>query len=395
MNKKRLKVLFVIHTLGGGGAENVLVNTVNQLSKDNDVTLMTLIDVGINKERLNDNVKYKTIFKPPFKSKKSTSLSSNKTSNIKKGLIKVYTIIWKNMPIKFLRKLFIKSNYDVEIAFLEGITAKFVSESKTKKICWIHVDMNKENKSDAFFKNIKEQEIMYNKFDKIVSVSKNVQNEFLTKFPNISIDKCEVLYNPIDRVEILNKSMLNSDIDYFKADYPKVITIGRLAKQKGYDRLLRVCKRLKDENYKFKLIILGIGELHDEYNEYIISNELDEYVVLAGYIDNPYKYLVQSDFFVCSSITEGFSTVVSEASILEIPTVTTDCPGMYELFGDNEYGYIVQNDENGIYNGMKYYFDNPSKVAEYKNKLKKMNQRFDLKKSVIEVEKLLNEVKSS
>ena len=74
---------------------------------------------------------------------------------------------------------------------------------------------------------------------------------------------------------------------------------------------------------------------------------------LPGFADNPYPFMRNADMLVCSSKSEGFSTFVTEGVILGKPIVTTDCTGMREILGDSEYGLICENDEDGIYEGMK------------------------------------------
>ena len=159
MTKK--KVLFLIHTLGGGGAEKVLVNLVNNLDrKKYDITVMTVIDTGIYKSALKSDIKYKTIFKlpPTNKKKKNVQISGSllNGSSKKKWLINLYTKFWQKAPLRLIHKLFIGNGYDIEIAFLEGISAKIIansSNSSAKKYAWIHVDLLQQHKSKNVFSN--------------------------------------------------------------------------------------------------------------------------------------------------------------------------------------------------------------------------------------------------
>ena len=390
MNKK---VLFLIHTLGVGGAEKVLVDTVNQLSKTMDVTVMTVIDTGAFKEKLSSNVRYRTIFSLPkkYKNDSSGSLLSNKSSLMKKFFVFFYQIIWRFMPTKLIYNKFIKDNYDVEVAFLEGITAKCLRHSKNKKVVWIHVDLLNENKSDKVFHSIKDQKKCYASFDKVICVSEVVKKQFVSKYGDLN-NSVSVLYNPINKKDIVEKSLEKVEDLIIDNSICNIATIGRLSPQKGYDRLIEVVKRLVDLNYKFKLYIIGVGPLYDEFIEKVNTLSLNNYIEFLGFKKNPYKYITKCDFFVCSSYAEGFSTVVSEASILEIPTVTTDCSGMKELFLNNEYGYIVENNTDDLFEGVKYFLDNKKVIKNYKNKLVELGSRFDIEKSVKEIEDMLHEI---
>ena len=135
-----------------------------------------------------------------------------------------------------------------------------------------------------------------------------------------------VKYNPVDRDDIIKKA--NQPIDNLNLNLNtnniKLVTIGRLEEQKGYDRLLKVMHRLKIDGLDFNLWIIGQGSKKNELEAYIKDNGLTENVHLLGFQSNPYNYLKTSDAFVCSSRSEGFSTVVTEALILGKPVITTN-----------------------------------------------------------------------
>lgn len=396
------KVLFLIHTLGGGGAEKVLVNLVNNLdSSKYDITVMTVVDVGELRSCLNDNIKYKTTIK--IKNKKAKNFDSDSKSKsgsllgtggkLKKTLAKFYANIWKYIPTKLFYKIFIKEKYDVEISFLEGICAKIISSSSnknSKKYAWIHVDLIKQKKSDGVFKNINEAIDTYKKFDNIVCVSKVVKSQFEKKY-GIDSNKVIVKYNSIDKNDILFKST-EKILDYEKEkNFVTICSVGRLNAQKAYDRLLRITKRLKNEGYKIKLFIIGEGTSKNSLEEYIHENNLSSDIKLIGFKNNPYPYMKLCDLFVCSSIAEGFSTVVSEAIVLGKVIVTTDCSGMKEMLGENnEYGVVTDNDEDSLYMGIKYLLDNKEKYNYYQEKIIERFNMFDLDKTVKAVETLID-----
>lgn len=392
--KEKKKILFLIHALGVGGAEKILVNIANGMDKNKfDVTVMTVIDTGAFRENLNDDIKYKYIFKFPFnKNKKGKINPGNPLS--KKGLIinlfaKAYTIMWKIIPMKLFYKIAIRERFDVEISFLEGICAKIISNSnnsESKKIAWIHVDMVNHMKSKAVFKSNMDESNCYDRFDKIVCVSENVKEKFIERF-DISEKKISVCYNPIDRDEILKKSIQFVD-DVERPNKLLLCTIGRLVTQKGYDRLLRVHKRLIEDGYDYELWIIGEGNKRNELEKYINDNKLENTVKLLGFKENPYKYLNLSDVFVCSSRAEGFSTVASEAVVLGKPIVTVECSGMKELLGENnEYGLVVNNNEEDLLDGIKIIFN--SNIQEYyKEKSYERGKIFEYNTAIKNIEKL-------
>jgi len=390
------KILFLIHTLQVGGAEKVLVNLVNKLDKEKyDVTVMTVINTGVFRNELQKDVKYKTIFNVKFLNRKSKQKNKeksgnlfDKTSKVKKLMAKIYQFFWRHINCEKIYKRYIKENYDIEVAFLEGISAKIIANStneKSKKISWIHVDLINEKKTEKFFKNKQEEKETYKKFDNIVAVSEHVKDQFIEKF-KIPEEKVVVRYNPIDNRDI--EKFANEKIDDVKKEKFTICTVGRLSKQKGYDRLLEIVKKLNTDKLDFYLWIIGVGAEEEKLKKYIDENKLYN-VKLLGYKKNPYKYIKASDLFVCSSRAEGFSTVVSEAIILEKPVVTTLCSGMKELLGnDSEYGIICENDTESLYIAVKEMLTNTEKYNYIKEKVIERKDIFDINKSIKNIEEL-------
>ena len=120
----------------------------------------------------------------------------------------------------------------------------------------------------------------------------------------------------------------------------------------------------------------------------LTEHKLENVVTLKGFQTNPYKFIMVSDLFVCSSRTEGFSTVVTEALILGIPVVSTDCSGMTELLGDSEYGLVTENNEDALYLGIKTLISDNTLLNHYQKKSQERSRDFDIKKTMHEVEKL-------
>ena len=395
---KKTKVLFVIHTLQVGGAERILVNIANSLSVDEryDITVMTIVDMGALKEELAKNVHYDSVFK--FKvlkkisggdKKYSANISSSKRRNpIKKLLIKSYEYYWRHVNVRKMYKKHIEEKYDVEVAFLEGIPSKFVSHSWNKasrKIAWIHVDLIKEPKSDRFFRGIKEQKEVYSSFDDIVCVSETVKTQIIKKYNLAEHRNIKVLYNPIDSNEIIRKSKEPEKTVKKKFTF---CTVGRLSRQKGYDRLIKVVKRMNDDGLDFDVWIIGVGseenKLRKMLSDYGINN-----VYLLGYKKNPYPYIKESDVFVCSSRAEGFSTVVSEAIILQKPIVATDCSGMKELLGNSEYGIVCNNTEDDLYKAMTKMRLDLSIFNKYRDAVGKRARAFSYEQSLSDIKELM------
>ena len=114
---------------------------------------------------------------------------------------------------------------------------------------------------------------------------------------------------------------------------------------------------------------------------------------LLGYQKNPYAYMKHCDLFVCSSYSEGFSTAVTEALILGMPVVTTKVSGMIELLGENQnYGIVVDNNEQALFGGIKSILDNPELRRHYQKQAKIRGREFLTERTVEKVEKIFTEL---
>ena len=364
------KILFFIHDLGQGGAEKVLVNLVNNIDRNKfDVSVIALFGGGVNEQFLKPDIYYKAIW--------SKMIPGNSQ-------------LMKLLTPKQLHHICIKEKYDIEISYLEGPSARLISgctDKTTKLVSWIHVEQHTIRKLSASFRSQKEACKCYRRFDQTVCVSENVYDDFqrILDFQK----PCQVLHNTVESEKILRDAK-EPVLDMKNNDGVRLIAIGTLKKSKGYMRLLRIIKRLKDEGYKIHLYVLGIGPLKNEMQEYIWDNELENIVTLLGYKVNPYKYIKNCDLFVCASFAEGFSTAVTEALIVGTPVCTVDVSGMKELLGENnEYGIITENNEEALFREIRQLLCDDKLLAYYREKAKIRGNMFETQKTVKAVENFL------
>lgn len=365
------KVLFLIHDLGQGGAEKVLVNLVNNIDKSKfDVSVVSLFGGGVNEQFLNDDVKYRAIFKKPIRGN---------------------SVLMKLFSPRALHKFCIKEHYDIEISYLEGPSARVISgceDKNTKLVSWIHRKMDTKRSASVGFRNFNEAKKCYNSFDFTVCVSEWVKNYFIDIFDfNKQID---VLYNTIETDTIINKSNDAIEDVVFSDDCYNICSVGKITPVKGFDRLTRIHKQLLDEGINNHIYILGIGEDKDKLQTYLYDNGLQDTFTFMGYNTNPYKYVKSCDLYVCSSHSEGFSTSVTESLIVGTPVVTTLCSGMKELLGDNnEYGIITENNEDALYEGIKRMLTEKGLLEYYAQQAEIRGKRFNTEKTVKAVEDML------
>lgn len=365
-----IKILFLIHDLGQGGAEKVLVNLVNHMDTYKfDITVMSLFDCGENKQFLSRKIKYKYCYKK---------------------MIKGNSHLMKLLSSEQLHKKLIKDKYDIEISYLEGPCARIISgctDPDIKKVCWIHIEQHTKERVSASFRSYQEAVHCYNQFDNIVCVSETVKSDFSSLIPLKK--EPVVLYNTNDSQAILQLSEEPiTDIEFDK-DEIKLVGVGKLLQNKGFDRLLRITERLRAD-YPVHLYILGSGPDQEKLELYIQNHQMSAYVDLLGYQLNPYKYMKQCDLFVCASHAEGFSTAATEALILGVPVCTVEVSGMKEMLGShNEYGIVTSNDDEALYEGIRSLLADPQLLQHYKEAAIVRGKDFSTSKTVNAVEKML------
>lgn len=366
--KKR--VLFVIHDLHHGGAEKVLVNLVNHMDHEAfDITVLALFGGGVNEQFLSPEVKLVHGHKKAFPGN---------------------SYIMKLFSPKHLFRCYIKETYDIIVSYLEGPSARVVSgcpRDGTKLVSWIHCTMSSERAVSVGFCGFEEARQCYQRFDRHVFVSNDVKDAF-SKL--ISVSEPCVLYNTIDSEEIEARSKQPlKDQTFSKGEY-KLVAVGKLEPVKGFDCLLRVHQRLVlQDHLPVHLYLLGEGVERKRLEEWTAENKLQNAVTFLGYQTNPYQYMASCDLFVCSSHSEGFSTAATEALILGLPVVTTRVSGMEEMLGEDEYGMIVKNEEEALYQGIKKLLEEPELLAQYRRKAKERGGIFSTAQTVRATEAML------
>ena len=362
----KIKILFYIDTLVGGGAEKVLRTLVNSMDQSKfDITVQTTFRED-TENLLNKGIKYNYCY-----SKK------NPLSNI---------IFRAEAALNLVYPFHIKGNYDIEVAYLECASTKIMAGStnkKSKKLAWVHCDLRKITDDPKGF--AEKCKPWYDKFNKVICVSESVREGFVELFGNTT--ESEIIHNTVDDTEIIQKAacVLPNNIKKRKLT---LLSIGRLSTPKNYPRLLKTVKVLFDEGFDFDLWILGEGELRKEIEKLIEEYNIKERVNLLGFYDNPYPFIKNADLAVCSSDYEGLSTFITESLILGKPIVTTNCGGMDELLGNNDYGIVTDNDDTAFLEGLRNVLSHPTLLWEYSKKASLCSNRFSKEKLTAENEDL-------
>ena len=191
-------------------------------------------------------------------------------------------------------------------------------------------------------------------------------------------DKTSTALNIIPREELIKKAE-----EYWPKEYTtnklKLLTVGRLEEQKGYNIAIDVCKKMKDQGMEFDWFILGDGTQREILQNEIKRKELRDQIHLLGAQMNPYPYFKNCDIYVQTSIHEGYGIALAEARLFNKPIVTTDFAGAREQIVDKKTGSIVNADPQSVCEALIEVMRNEKIRKEYADNLKKVPFEQNLK----------------
>jgi glycosyltransferase involved in cell wall biosynthesis len=354
MINKKLKLVFAIDSLVGGGAERVLTNLANHLDKEMyDISIvLTLgdkIDYNID-ARINLIVLWKVPSNIPINIK--SGFLVNFFDRVSRGSLTPfleYARAFKVAADKFAN--LVKSlKPDVIVSFLPNtnnlvLEAKKVSHFTIPVIC-----------SDRNYLSLELQTLpyplwyrskimrMYRLAALHVAVSKDAADDLRSRF-HIPAKQIRTIYNGVDLIKIQNLSREEISpvhSEAMKSDgVLRIVSVGRLTKQKGHEYLIRALNGVK-ARVRWRLLLIGGGEEESKLKDIARELGIAENIYFLGWQQNPYSLMARCDLFVLSSLWEGFPNVLLEAMALGLPVVATRCQsGPEEILDGGKYGMLV------------------------------------------------------
>lgn len=339
------KVTILALHLGYGGIENVISTLANTLSSKYEVEIISTYKLYNEPAyKLDEKVKV-TYLKEDLKPNKKEIEHYFKNKNYSL-LIKE---LFKAIKIYFLRKyLMVKAIKKVDTDVListRTLHNKWVSKygnDSYRKIAWEH---NHHNNDKKYIKRLVKS---CNNIDNLVLVSKELTLFYKTYLG----DKVVYIPNSLDKMP--NK--------YSKLDEKNLIAVGRLSKEKGFDDLLRVFKKVSLKYSDWKLNIIGDGLEKNNLLNLAKELKLGDKVVFHGYQNKEYinENLLKSSIYVMTSHTESFGLVLVEAMSYGIPCISyTSAQGANEIIKNNETGFLIENrDSDEMINKIELLIEN-------------------------------------
>lgn len=338
------KILFVNKSFEYGGIPMALANLLEHISDEYDISLAVFYPKGPLLERVPENVKLLKL-SALTEVLGMTNEDCKKHGSLLQNIFKKAGTAWSRLfgnkiPIAFA--LAFQKNvgdYDVVVSYHQEQIAttlatgfgKFALEkcNATKRIAWVHADFMATKLASK--ENLK----TYERFDKIVCVSKTSMDSFVTAYPGLK-DKCDYCYNCIPVADVIEKGDAEKDVFHKTADDVVLFSACRLAVEKGLVPALKNLVPLFQNNKNLKWYIAGTGPEEVAIKRIIANNQLEEQICLIGFKDNPYPYMKEADYLFLPSLHETFSIVAREAAVFGTPVIATDLPIMREVLGGDD-----------------------------------------------------------
>ena len=308
--KKRIAL--VVNTLSGGGAEKTAANLSRLLSERYSVDIIVNDDV---------HLQY------PHRGR----VFSLRMPADKKWMDPAYLVKALIRRTRVLKRLKKKRHYMAVLSFSEMTNlANVLSRTAgTKTILSVHNSVKNSRASSRRHWIVVNYifPFCFKRADKTVACSKEIAEELISCC-GLAPEKSAAIYNGIDLDGIKENTFENTMIPLPGAasgkDEKLIVSVGRLSRQKGHWHLIRAVRKLKDDGLPVKLMILGEGDLRDRLQKLISRAEMENEVILPGFVQNPHQYMAKADAVVFPSLYAGFSNAIAEALACGAAIVSTD-----------------------------------------------------------------------
>ena len=360
------KLIIFMPSIEGGGVEKNLFLVSNYLSKKyNKVALITI------------SIKYKKKFNNTIE---FISLISKYWDNL--GRRSKYFL-----SILLLIKEIIKNRNIIVFAFQANIYCIIIC-----KLFSIKVIARSNSAPAGWSKNILKRLIFkffLNLADRVMVNSTQFKKDLKKEF-NVN---ATCIYNPLNHDEIIRKSKRKSKKIFKDKKKLRILNIGRFTEQKDQITFLKALNQIKD-TIKFEAVIIGRGKLRKELSEYVFKNNLNQFIKIIDFVDNPFPLLKQTELFILSSRYEGLPNVLLEALSLKKFIISSNCPtGPKEILLNGKGGFLFDTgNHNELANKIIYYTKNKKKCSAMLEYATRKLYRFDYQTNLKKYLNLVNQL---
>lgn len=357
------KILFMVSSMNIGGVEKSLLSLLDTIPKEMyDITILMLNKTGGFLSYIPEYIKVEEA--QWFKDVKPLIMNSPYDivrNDLKSGrMLKIPSFIHAYYKTKITENRFYyykyvlneipmkDEKYDVAIAYAgpTEIIDTYIAHKVTakKKVAWVHFDVSKHIINEGLYTKL------YKLYDKVFAVSNEAKDKLDEKVPSVK-GKTEVMLNVISAGGIRELAQQKCELGTVN-DCIKIVTVGRLSKEKGQDLAIEALYKLKGDGVKVKWYCIGEGNDRKELEKLIQKYKLQDEFILLGAKINPYPYIREADIYVQPSRHEGYCLTLAEAKILNKPIITTNFAGAMEQIEDGKTGIIVKCEWRNLYCGL-------------------------------------------
>lgn len=360
------KILFVINTMGQGGAETALLELLRRMDPESyEMSLLVLLGQGELIQRLPSYVRLLN------KGYDETSvLTAEGRKHLRRHMLKVLLgrgALLRAFPY-LLKQLFImlkkgrvlvdkllwraaamgapavREHFDMAVAYLEGGSAYYVADyvDADVKAGFIHIDYVRAGYTRSLDRDC------YTKFQRVFCVSGEVLEGFRSVYPEV---ESQVFHNLISQEKIRELAREPGGFgDGFQG--VRILTVGRLNAQKGLEVSISAMRLLKEAGIQARWYVLGEGDEREHLEAYIRQQGLEEDFLLPGTVANPYPWFAQADLYVHATRYEGKSIAIQEAQTLGCAILVSDCSGNREQVEDGVDGLLCELTPEAVRDGI-------------------------------------------
>ncbi|EKH2190344.1 CDP-glycerol glycerophosphotransferase family protein [Staphylococcus pseudintermedius] len=381
---------------GGMKHNGITTSVINLLANINydkyDVTVFTNNTNNVeqlnNLQSLNDNVRIVLRRGPMIATFKE--LYQNEFVR-QRGIYKSFEkrLYPKALFEREFRKIFGDSQFDYAIDY-SGYAMFWsnlvLASGAKKKYILLHSDIKSDMERTVkgkrpHYQNLKGVISLYPYFDKLVSVSEATKKLNQSNFGGLKLKNRHIASRNTINIEKINQ-LVDDDRDLFEKngtpvlptltehgmeaiefsqDDFKIVSVGRLSPEKGFDLLIKAVAELAPKYPQLKLYILGDGPLKGTLKSLVEQLGIQNHVYFLGQRRNPFFIVKRADVFALTSHYEGQSMVILEALTVGTNVLASDIIANRYVLEDEKYGMLVEKNEVDIAKGLEQFINGTNK----------------------------------
>ena len=361
------RILIVNNNMHIGGVQKALVNLLQEVHSDYEITLLLFYRGGELLSEIPEDVKV-IIANTPFR---YWGMTRQDASNLGERIVRIFwaaavRVLGKGQVLPLIYPLQDSlKEYDAAISYLHsgpdrifyGGCNEFVLHcvNAKKKITFLHCDFEKIHAASLYNMRI------YQQFDQIAACSLGCRDSFLRVMPHLA-DKTTVVKNCQNFQEV--RRMAQREPVIMAPDKLNIATVARFGKEKGILRAIQAISDLGEKADRLHYYLIGNGAEYAAAEKKILELGLSGTVSLLGKLENPYGYMQAADVLLIPSVSEAAPMVIGEAACLGTPVLTTETSSAHEMVEQPGLGWVCQNTVEGIRNGIESLLSRPDVLKE-------------------------------